>query len=132
MKKTALFIIALLGVSQAYAATDHYILRDGGFVKHLKITKVNDDYSVSADVDYDSTGSDTVEHCSAEVSGSAKSVSATELAFKKHSEVDASFCELKIQLSPTGAKIEQGKDCSTFSPGKCSFSSDGKELLKVK
>jgi hypothetical protein len=51
---------------------------------------------------------------------------------KKHSESEASFCELKIQLSPTGAKVEESKDCGTFTVGKCHFSSDSKELVKVK
>ncbi len=37
----------------AFAAADHYVLRDGNHVQHLKITKTNDDITVSADVDFE-------------------------------------------------------------------------------
>jgi len=51
---------------------------------------------------------------------------------KKHSEGEATFCELKVHLSPDGAKVEQSKGCGNFAPGICHFSSDGKELVKIK
>jgi len=67
-----------------------------------------------------------------EVSGEAKTVAENELVMKKRSESEATFCELKVHLSPTGAKVEQSKDCDNFAPGICRFSTDGKELVKIK
>jgi hypothetical protein len=129
MKKKLFLTIALLVSGNVFAATDHYILRDGNYVRHLKITKINDEYTVSTDVDFESTAND---RCSAAISGDAKSTGKNELVMKKHSESEASYCELKIQLSPNGAKVEQSKDCDNFNVGKCRFSSDGKELIKIK
>ncbi len=131
MKKSLFLTIALLVSGNAFAATDHYVLRDGDYVRHLKVTKIiNDDYIVSADVDFESAADSA--HCSETISGKAKSTGENELLLKKHSESAASFCELKIKLSPNGAKIEESKDCSTFTVGKCHFSSGDKELVKVK
>lgn len=133
MKKSLFLTIAMLASGSAFAATDHYVLRDGDYVRHLKVTKINNEYTVSADVDFESTAKETGNaHCSETISGKAKSTGENELIMKKHSESEASFCELKIQLSPTGAKVEESKDCGTFTVGKCHFSSDGKELVKVK
>lgn len=133
MKKIIVIAAMALSFSNVYAGTDHYVLKDGGFVRHLKVTQNKDDYTVTADVDFESTGNEeSKEHCSINLSSPAKSAGANELLVKKHSESAASFCELKIHLSPTGAKIEQASDCVDFTVGKCSFSSDGKELLKLK
>ena len=116
-----------------FATTDHYVLRDGNYVRHLKVTNINDEYTVSADVDFESAANEAgSERCSADISGEAKSIGKNELIIKKHSESKASFCELKIQLSPNGAKVEQSKDCDNFAVGKCHFSSDGKELIRIK
>jgi len=131
MKKSLFLTIALLVSGNAFAATDHYVLRDGDYVRHLKVTKIiNDDYTVDADVDFESAADSA--HCSESISGKAKSTGENELLLKKHSESAASFCELKIKLSPNGAKVEESKDCSTFTVGKCHFSSGDKELVKVK
>jgi hypothetical protein len=62
----------------------------------------------------------------------AKSVGENELLMRKHIQGQADYCELKIKLSPTGAKIEQSTDCGHFAAGICHFSSDGKELVKIK
>ena len=133
MKKSLFLSIAMLISGNVFAATDHYVLRDGDYVRHLKVTKINDDYTVSADVDFESTAKEAGSaHCSENISGKAKSVGENELVMKKHSESEASFCELKIKLSPNGAKIEESKDCDNFTVGKCHFSNDGKELIKVK
>lgn len=133
MKKKLFLTIALLISGNVFAATDHYILRDGNYVRHLKITKINDEYAVSTDVDFESTANEAGrDRCSAAISGDAKSTGKNELVMKKHSESEASYCELKIQLSPNGAKVEQSKDCDNFNVGKCRFSSDGKELIKIK
>jgi hypothetical protein len=129
MKKSLFLTIALLVSGNVFAATDHYVLRDGDYVRHLKVTKIDDDYTVSADVDFDSAGS---AHCSETIAGKAKSTAENELVMKKHSESEASFCELKIKLNASGAKIEESKDCDTFTVGKCHFSSGEKELTKVK
>lgn len=133
MKKSLFLTIALLSTGTVNAATDHYVLRDGDYVRHLKVTKLNDDYTASVDVDFDSTAKEAGNAgCSETISGKAKSTGENELVLKKHSESEASFCELKIQLSPNGAKIEESKDCDNFAVGKCHFSSEGKELIKVK
>ncbi len=132
MKKGLFITIALLVSGNVSAATDHYVLHDGDYVRHLKVTKINDDYTVSANVDFDSTTKDSSTHCSEAISGKAKSTGENELVLKKHSESEASFCELKIKLSPNGAKIEESKDCDTFTVSKCHYSSGDKELVKVK
>ena len=133
MKKKLFLTIALLISGNVFAATDHYVLRDGNYVRHLKVTKINDEYTVSTDVDFESTANEAgSDRCSANISGEAKSTGKNELVMKKHSESEASYCELKIQLSPNGAKVEQSKDCDNFTVGKCHFSSDGKELIKIK
>jgi hypothetical protein len=133
--KISLYLAAasLVFSGGAFAATDHYVLRDGNHVHHLKVTKIDDNIFVSADVDFEPNANETgSKACSGEVSGEAKSVAANELVFKKHSESEATFCELKIHLTPNGAKIEQSKDCDNFAPGICRFSTDGKELVKIK
>jgi len=130
MKKSLFLTIALLVSGSAFAATDHYVLRDGDYVRHLKITKISDEFTVDADVDFESAADST--HCSEAISGKAKSTGENELVMKKHAESAASFCELKIKLSPSGAKVEESKDCGTFTVSKCHFSSGDKELIKVK
>jgi hypothetical protein len=135
MKKKLFLSIALLISGNVFATTDHYVLRDGNYVRHLKVTKINDEYpySVSTDVDFESTANEAgSNHCSADISGEAKSVGKNELVMKNHSESEASFCELKIQLGPNGAKMEESNDCGNFAVGKCHFSSDGKELIRIK
>ncbi|MFI3155933.1 MAG: hypothetical protein QX199_07225 [Methylococcaceae bacterium] len=133
MKKSLFLAMTMLISGNVSAATDHYVLRDGDYVRHLKVTKINDDYTINANVDFESTAQETSNvHCSEAISGKAKNTAENELVLKKHSESEASFCELKIQLSPNGAKIEESKDCDNFTVSKCHFSSDGKELIKVK
>ncbi len=133
MKKSLFLTAAMLVSGTAFAATDHYVLRDGNHVQHLKITKINDEITVSADVNFEpNTNEAGSKPCSGEVSGEAKAVSENELLMKKHSEGEATFCELKVHLSPNGAKVEQSKDCDNFAPGICHFSTDAKELVKIK
>jgi len=133
MKKNLFLTIAMLISGNVFATTDHYVLRDGNYVRHLKVIKINDEYTVSTDVDFESTAKEAgSDRCSADISGEAKSTGKNELVMKKHSESEASYCELKIQLSPNGAKVEQSKDCDNFAVGKCHFSSDGKELIRIK
>ncbi|MEE7627778.1 hypothetical protein V3O24_16540 [Methylobacter sp. Wu8] len=133
MKKSLFLTVAMLISGNVNAATDHYVLRDGDYVRHLKVTKIDDDYTVSADVDFEATAQEAgIAHCSETISGKAKSTGENELLLKKHSESSASFCELKIKLSPNGAKVEESKDCGTFTVGKCHFSSGDKELIKIK
>ncbi len=132
--KKSLFLTAVMLVSgSALAATDHYVLRDGNHVQHLKITTIKDYITVSADVDFEPNDAEAGrEACVGEVSGEAKVVAENELVMKKRSESEATFCELKVHLSPTGAKVEQSKDCDNFAPGICRFATDGKEMVKVK
>jgi hypothetical protein len=133
MKKNLFLAITLLVSGSAFAVTDHYVSQDGTYARHLKITQIDGEYTVTADVDYDASATEgSNAHCSESISGKAKSTGENELLMKKHSESSASFCELKIKLSPTGAKPEESEDCATFTVGKCHFSSGDKELPKVK
>jgi hypothetical protein len=133
MKKTLFFSIAMLVSSSVFAATDHYILRDGNLVQHLKITEINDEITVSADVDFDPSANEKdTKACSSNLSAEAKRTDKNTLVLKKHSEVDASFCELTLHLTDTGAKVEQSKDCDNFATGLCRFSTENKELVKIK
>ncbi|MBL1264679.1 hypothetical protein [Candidatus Methylomicrobium oryzae] len=133
MKKHVFLAAALLASGSAFATTDHYLLREGNHVHHLKITKLNDEITVSTDVDFEPNANEKDAHaCSADVSGEAKVTGENELLMRKHIEGQADYCELKIKLSPNGAKIEQSTDCGHFAAGICHFSSDGKELVKIK
>ena len=133
MKKSLCLALALFVSGGAVAATDHYVLRDGDYVRHLKITKLGDETKVSADVDFEAAANASDSSaCSVSIGGEAKTVADNELVMKKHSESEASYCELKVHLSATGAKIEESKDCDNFAVGKCHFTSDGKELVKIK
>ncbi|MGZ5136147.1 MAG: hypothetical protein ACXWCG_13400 [Flavitalea sp.] len=133
MKKSLFAAALMLVFGSAFAATDHYVLLDGNHVQHLKITKINDEITVSADVNFEPNANEAGSKlCSGEVSGKAKSVVANELVMKKHSEGEATYCELKIHLTPNGAKVEQSKDCDNFATGICHFSTNGKEMVKIK
>ena len=133
MKKSLFLTAAMLFSGGAFAVTDHYVLRDGNHVQHLKITKINDAITVSADVDFEPNANEAgSKPCSGKVSGEAKNAGANELVMKKHSEGEASFCELKVHLTANGARVEQSKGCDNFVTGICHFSSNGKELIKIK
>lgn len=131
MKKT-LFCLALLTSGSVIAATDHYIKRDGNHVQHLKITKIGDEIDVLMDVDFEPNANEQGKVCNAEIEGKAKSTGDNKIQLKKHSEGEANYCTLDITTSNTGAKVEQSKDCDNFVTGICHFSSDGKELTKIK
>ncbi|KJV05776.1 hypothetical protein [Methylocucumis oryzae] len=133
MKKTLLLAALLTLSGNVLAGTEHYVLRDGNHVQHLKITTSADDIHVTADVDYapDTNDKDS-KTCSAEIIGKAKTVAENLLSLKKHSESEASYCELTISLSPTGAKVQQSQDCDNFVTPPCHFSSGDKELVKIK
>ncbi len=131
--KKALFLVATLFAGNALSATDHYILREGNHVHHLKINKLADEYKVTADVDFEPNADEKDKKaCSSEIIGTAKSAGENKLTLKKHSEENASYCVLDIQLSPTGAKIGQSDTCKDFVTGICHFTSEGKELVKIK
>jgi len=133
MNKSLFLAAAMLVSGGAFASADHYVLRDGNHVQHLKITKINEEITVSADVDFEPNANEAGRKpCSGDVSGEAKSVAANELVMKKRSETEAAVCELKIHLTPNGAKVEQSKDCDNFAAGICRFSTDGKEMVKIK
>jgi hypothetical protein len=133
MKKALFMAVVMLVSGTALAATDHYVLRDGNHVQHLKITNLSGEITVSADVDFEPSAAEEGKHaCSAEVSGDAKAVSETELLMKAQVSGEKRYCELKVLLTPNGAKLEQSEDCKAFAAGICHFSSEGKELVKVK
>jgi hypothetical protein len=132
MKKT-FFCFALLLSGSVFASTDHYILREGNHVNHLKVTKLGDVIKVTADVDYEPNAEEKGAHaCSAEIVGEAKSAGDNKIQLKKHSEGEATFCTLDIELTASGAKVEQSKGCDNFVTGICHFSTNGKELVKIK
>ena len=132
MKKSLFMAVALLVSSNVFAATDHYILKDDSHVHHLKITTIKGETTVSTDVNFEPNAAEAGrEACAADVSGEAKVVAANELVLRKHLAGEAAVCELKVHLSPTGAKIDQSEGCANFAAGICHFASDGKELVKV-
>lgn len=133
MKKTLFLTATLLMSGTALAATDHYVLRDGSHVSHLKINSVGGETTVSVDVDFEPNTAEPGKHaCSADISGDAKVVGDNELTMKKQIPNEARYCTLQVHLTPNGAKIEQSEDCTYFAAGICHFATDGKELLKVK
>lgn len=134
MKQSLLLaIIGLLLSTVAMAETDHYFLRDGNHVRHLKISKVDGNITVTADVDFEpNAGEEGSYPCAAEISGEAKSEADNVIILKKHAETAASYCELTIQLTGTGAQVSQSKGCGNFVGGICRFATDGKELVKIK
>ena len=134
MKKTLVLALGLLFSAGVFAATDHYIRKDGNHVQHLKITKQNREVKVLLDVDFDPTASEVNDKpCSTEISGDAKVVSDTELHLKKQAQGEAHYCELKIFLNGDEAKIEESQDCVRYFTGDfCRFDSEGKVLTKVK
>jgi hypothetical protein len=133
MKKTLFLIVAMLVSTSSYAATEHYILRDGNHVQHLKITKIGDELTVTADVDFEPNASETDKKaCSADITGEAEAVSKDEIVMKKHIEGEAKICTLKLHLTQNGVKLDQSEECSYYAVGLCHFNSEGKELLKVK
>ena len=133
MKKILFLAIAMLVSGSTFAATDHFILRDGSHVQHLKITTVGDDITVSTDVDFEPNAAETGRHaCSAQVSGEAKKVAENELVMKRHIEGEKRICSVKVHLTTDGAKLEQSEECGYYAAGICHFSSEGKELLKIK
>jgi len=132
MKRNLFLAIALLLSGAANAATDHYLLRDGNHVQHLKISKTGDEITISEDVNFEPNATETGKHaCNADVSGEAKLTADNEYVMKKHIEGEARACTLKIRLSGNGAKVEQSEDCNYFAAGICRFATDGKDLQKI-
>ena len=133
MKKTLLLTATLLISGTALAATDHYVLRDGSHVHHMKINTVGGDTTVSVDVDFEPNSAEPGKHaCSADLSNEAKFVGENELTVRKQIPSEARYCTLQVHLTPNGAKIEQSEDCTYFAAGICHFASDGKELVRIK
>jgi hypothetical protein len=133
MKKSLFLALAMLISSAAFATTDHYVLRDGNHVYHMKIRKLNDEIKVYADVDFEPTAAEKGNRpCSVDVSGEATNTGENELVMKTHIKGENRYCSLSIHLTPNGAKVEQSEDCSYYAAGICHFSSDGKELIKIK
>ena len=133
MKRTVFLAVAMLVSGGALAATDHYLLRDGNHVHHLKITTLVDEITGSTDIDFEPNASETGQAaCSASIAGDIKKVSDDELVLKKQIEGEARYCNVKIHLTPNGAKLEQSQDCGYYVAGICHFDSDGKELVKIK
>jgi hypothetical protein len=132
MKKTILYLLLTLPVI-ALASTDHYILRQGNHVHHLKITKHGDKVKVTADVDFEPNADEKDKlACASEITGEADVTGENTLTLKKHADVEASFCTLNIELTANGAKIDQPQDCHNFVTGICHFGTEGKEMTKIK
>lgn len=132
MKKISFLLGAALFSLNAQASTEHYLLRDGSHVQHLKINQAEDDVTVTVDVDFEPNANEGGAHaCSAEISGEASLVAENELLMKRHLDGEARYCSLNIKLTPQGATIEQSEDCDYFATGICRFSTEGKVLSKV-
>jgi len=134
MKKYLFLAVCLVLSNAASARTDHYYLRDGNHVRHLKISRVDGNISVSADVDFEPNANEKESYpCTAEISGEAKSEAENKVVLKKHAESTASYCELTIELSAVGASVKQSEGCDNFVAGICQFATEeGKELVKLK
>ena len=84
MKKT-LFCFALLISGSVLAATDHYVLREGKHVHHLKITQLGDEITVSSDVDFEPNADEKgSKACSADISDEAKKTGENTLRLKNN------------------------------------------------
>jgi len=130
-----LFLAFFLLLSNAVSArTDHYYLRDGNHVRHLKISHLDGQVTVSADVDFEPNANETGSYpCTAEISGEAKSEGENKVVLKKQAETSASYCELTIDLSADGASVKQSEGCDSFVAGICQFATEeGKKLVKLK
>ncbi len=66
MKKGLFLAMAMLVSGGAFASTEHYVLRDGNHVHHLKVTKIGEDVSVTADINFEPNGAEQGKACSAE------------------------------------------------------------------
>ncbi|MFA5984649.1 MAG: hypothetical protein WC782_11590 [Methylococcaceae bacterium] len=133
MKKLLILSATLFLANNAFAGTEHYLLRDEHHVHHLKITTLGDDIVISTDVDFEPNDNEAgAKPCSAEISGEGKKTGDNQLTLKKHAHSGASYCELSISLDNDSAKIEQSKDCDNFAAGICHFSSHDKALTKIK
>ena len=133
MKKSLFIGLAMLISGTASAVTDHFVLRDGSHVYHLKISSMANVLTVSADVDFEPAAEEQGKGaCSAVVSGDAKMVSDTELVMKKQIPGEARYCSLDVKLTPNGATVQQSEDCVYFAAGICHFDTEGKELIKIK
>jgi hypothetical protein len=132
MKIKICLMAAMLISGNALAETDHYLLRDGSHVQHLKINTVGDETTVTVDVDFEPNADEAGENaCSAIISGEAKAVAENQWLMKRRAEGEAHYCSLNIELTASGASIEQSEDCSYFVSGICRFATDGKELRKI-
>ncbi|MGR8978961.1 MAG: hypothetical protein ACU84H_02555 [Gammaproteobacteria bacterium] len=133
MKKSIFLAVMWLISGAAFAVTDHYVLRDGNHVQHLKITQLKNDIYVSVDVDFEANEDEAGKRsCSAEISGKAEFINENELFMKVHSQGQANYCKLNIKLSGDTATIDQSAHCDNFVRGICHFSTGGKELVKIK
>lgn len=135
MKKSILLIGAVVYASGAWAATDHYLRRDGGHVQHLKITRIGDEVRVSMDVDFEPTSAESdkgTKPCSVQVEGEAKFASPTELVLKKQIPEEAHYCSVNISLSDDEARTKQSEECKYFLANFCKFDSEGKPLVRMK
>lgn len=131
--KKMLFCFVLLISGSLLASTDHYILREGNHVHHLKITKIDGKVKVMADVDFEPNPDEQGKiPCSSEISGEAEVVDENKFSLKKHAGGEASYCTLDIELTANGAKIDQPKDCHNFVTGICHFGTEGQEMVKIK
>ena len=132
MKKYSFLAIAMLLSAGVQAATDHYLLRDGNHVQHLKINQIADDVTVTVDVDFEPNADEQGKQaCSADISGDAKYVAENEILMRKHWDGEARYCNLNIKLTQDGATVEQSEGCGYFVAGICRFSTEGRTLVRV-
>ena len=134
MKKSIFFAAIWLFSSTAFAVTNHYYMRDGNHVQHMKITQLknNKEIHVSIDVDFEANEDEEGRRtCAAEISGKAEYIKDDELFMKIHSKGQANYCKLNIKLRDDSATIKQSEHCDNFVRGICHFSTGAKSLKKI-
>jgi hypothetical protein len=135
MKRAMLLSFVVMATPHAYAATDHYLRRDGGHVQHLKITTIGEEINAAIDVDFEPNPEEAargIKPCSVDVEGEAKKIGEKSILLKKQIPGEAHYCSVEIALEGDGAKTKQSEECRYFLANFCKFDSEGKSLLKIK
>lgn len=135
MKRAMILSVAVAAGSPAYAATDHYLRRDGGHVQHLKITTIGDEIDARIDVDFEPTPEEAargIKPCSVDLQGEAKKTGNGILVLKRQIPAEARYCSVEITLEGDRAVTTQSEECRYFLANFCKFNSEGKPLLKIR
>ena len=135
MKRAMILTVAVAISTHAYAATDHYLRRDGGHVQHLKITTIDGEINASIDVDFEPTAAELargVRPCSVDLEGEVRKTGDNTLVLRKQIPGEAHYCLVEITLEGDSAKTSQSGECRYFLANFCKFESEGQPLMKIK